>query len=194
MTFSTRISKSHNKTKTTWNIINELLGKHHSFNDVQQLTVEGAHYTNQQHIAEVFNKYFSTIIDITNSSKPVTSSTHTSPSYNYLRHAEGNHYPTMVNETFSTNEIISIIKSLKPKNSFGYNEISPKILKISANYISSPLTYIYNKAISKGVFPDKLKYSIVTPIFKKGNNSDPANYRPISLLTSFAKVLERAMY
>ena len=100
----------------------------------------------------------------------------------------------MVIKTFSTNEIISIIKSLKPKNSFGYDEISPKILKISANYISSPLTYIYDKAISKGVFPDRLKYSIVTPIFKKGNNSDPANYRPISLLTSFAKVLERAMY
>ena len=100
----------------------------------------------------------------------------------------------MVIKTFPTNEIISIIKSLKPKNSFGYDEISPKILKISANYISSPLTYIYNKAISKGVFPGRLKYSIVTPIFKKGNNSDPANYRPISLLTSFAKVLERAMY
>jgi hypothetical protein len=39
-----------------------------------------------------------------------------------------------------------------------------------------------------------LKYSIVTPIFKKSNNSDPANYRPISVLTSFAKVLETAMY
>ena len=72
--------------------------------------------------------------------------------------------------------------------------ISPKILKISANYISSPLTYICNRAISTGVFPDRMKYSIVTPIFKKGNNSDPANYRPISVLTSFAKVLETALY
>ena len=56
------------------------------------------------------------------------------------------------------------------------------------------LTYICNKAISAGVFPDRLKYSIVIPIFKKGNNSDPANYRPISVLTSFAKVLEMALY
>jgi hypothetical protein len=39
-----------------------------------------------------------------------------------------------------------------------------------------------------------MKYSIVTPIFKKGNNSDPANYRPISVITSFAKVLETALY
>jgi len=98
----------------------------------------------------------------------------------------------MVFKSFSTKEIISIINSLKTKNSFGYDEISPKILKIRANYISSPLTHICNKAISAGVFPDR--YSIVIPIFKKGNNSDPANYRPISVLTSFAKVLETALY
>jgi hypothetical protein len=100
----------------------------------------------------------------------------------------------MVFKTFSTNEIISIIKSLKTKNSFGYDKISPKILKISANYMSSPLTNICNRAISTGVLPDRLNYSIVTPIVKKGNNSDPTNYRPISVLTSFAKVLETAMY
>jgi len=194
MTFSTRISKSHNKTKTTWNIINELLGKQNSFNDIHQLTVEGTHYPNQQHIAEEFNKYFSTIVDTINNNKRVTPNINTSSSYNYLQQVEGNHCSPMVFKSFSTNEIISIIKSLKTKNSFGYDEISPRILKASANYISSPLTYICNRAISAGVFPDRLKYSIVTPIFKKGNNSDPANYRPISVLTSFAKVLETALY
>jgi len=48
--------------------------------------------------------------------------------------------------------------------------------------------------MSSGNFPDRLKYSIVVPFFKKGNITDPANYRPISLLTSLAKVLEMAMY
>ena len=183
LTFSTRISKSNNKTKTTWNIINELLGIHYSLNDVHQLTVEGTHYTNQQHIAEEFNKYFSTVVDIINSNKLVSPSINTSSPYNNLYHIEGNHYSPMIFKTFSTNEIISIIKSLKTKNSFGYDEISPKILKISANYISSPLPYICNKAISTGVFPDRLKYSLVTPIFRKGNNCEPASYRPILILT-----------
>ena len=49
-------------------------------------------------------------------------------------------------------------------------------------------------AILAGDFPDRLKYSLVSPIYKKGSNSDPANYRPISVLTSFAKVLEMALY
>jgi hypothetical protein len=153
MTFSTRISKSQNKTKTTQNITNELLGKQHSPNDVHHLTVEGTIYSNQQHIAKEFNKYFSTIVDTINSNKQVTSSNNTSPPYNNLQQVEGNHYSPMVFKSFSTKEIISIIKSLKTKNSFGYDEISPKLLKVSANYISSPLTYICNKAISAGVFP-----------------------------------------
>jgi hypothetical protein len=194
MNFSTRISKSYNKTRTTWNIINELLGKQHSLNDVQQLIVEGTHFTNQQLIAKEFNKYFSSIVDTINSNNPVTPSINTSAPYIYLQQFEGNHYSPMVFKSFSTKEIIPIINSNKTKNSFGYDEISPKILKISANYISSPLTYICNKAISAGVFPDRMKYSIVTPIFKKGNKSDPVNYRPISVLTSFAKVLETALF
>jgi len=48
--------------------------------------------------------------------------------------------------------------------------------------------------MSLGNFPDGLKYSIVVPFFKKGNITDPANYRPISMLTSLVKVLEMAMY
>jgi len=43
-------------------------------------------------------------------------------------------------------------------------------------------------------FPDRLKYSIIKPMYKKGDKSDPSNYRPISMLTSFSKVLEKALY
>ena len=64
-----------------------------------------------------------------------------------------------------------------------------KLLKISATYICSPLTYILS-----GTFPDRMKYSIVKPIFKKGNKMNPTNYRPISLLTSFSKVFEKALF
>jgi hypothetical protein len=136
----------------------------------------------------------STGIFLTNSNKLVISSDNSSLPYTYLQLEEDNLYSPMVFRSFSTNEIISIIKSLKMKNSFGYDEISPRILKLGANYIASPITYICNKVISTGTFPDRMKYSIVIPIFKKGNKSDPANYRPISMLASFAKVLETALY
>jgi hypothetical protein len=94
----------------------------------------------------------------------------------------------------STYEIQNIIQSLKTKNSYGFDEISVKILKLRLPFFVSPLTYICNKSLSLGVFPDRLKYSIVKPIYKNGDKLMMSNYRPISLLTSFSKVLEKLIY
>jgi hypothetical protein len=59
----------------------------------------------------------------------------------------------MVFKPFSAQEIVSIIKSLKTKDSSGYDEISTNLLKINASYISSPLTCMCNNSISTGIFP-----------------------------------------
>jgi hypothetical protein len=46
----------------------------------------------------------------------------------------------------------------------------------------------------RGIFPDRMKFSIIKPIYKKGNKMKPTNYRPISLLTSFLNVFEKTLY
>jgi len=76
------------------------------------------------------------------------------------------HSQTKLQNT-TTYKIKKIINSLKSKTSHGYDEISDKILKASAPCILSPLTYIFNKVLSSGIFPDRLKYSEVQPLFKK---------------------------
>jgi hypothetical protein len=60
--------------------------------------------------------------------------------------------------------------------------------------ISKPLSYICNKSIQTGVFPDRLKYAIVKPLFKNGGRSNISNCRPISLLLVFSKILEKIMF
>jgi hypothetical protein len=85
----------------------------------------------------------------------------------------------------TTQEIAKIIKSLQTKDSSGYDEISNRIIKLSAPFIISPLTRICSVILDTGVFPDRLKFAIVKPCFKKGNTQEISNYRPISLLTSF---------
>jgi hypothetical protein len=90
-------------------------------------------------------------------------------------------------------EIEQIIKSLKTKNSHGYNKILTKILKISSPFISSPLNYICNKILFWGVCPDRLKYAVIKPLHKNGDRCDVSNYRPVSLLTSFSKMFEMVM-
>ena len=72
--------------------------------------------------------------------------------------------------------------------------ISPKILKISERAITPVLTNIFNRSFQEGVFPTKLKYAKIVPIFKGGSKLDVSNYRPISLLPIISKVLERLMY
>jgi len=100
--------------------------------------------------------------------------------------------PSSVIKTFSTKEITSIIKALKTKKSHGFDEICMKILKISAVFICTPLTYICNTSILSGTFPDHMKFSVIKPIFKKGNKMNLTNYRPISLLNFFyQKCLKR---
>jgi len=83
---------------------------------------------------------------------------------------------------------------MKTKDSHGYDEISTRLMKMSAPYIVSPLTYITNKILSTGIFPDRLNYSEVKPLYKDGNALDFSNYRPISLLTSFSKVIEKILH
>jgi hypothetical protein len=75
---------------------------------------------------------------------------------------------SLVFKTFSTKEINSVMKSLKTKNFHGYDETFTNLLKDSATYIYLPLTYICNKFILSGNFPDHLKFSFIKPIYKKG--------------------------
>ena len=94
----------------------------------------------------------------------------------------------------TTHEIDKIIPSLKCKDSHGYDEISTRILKISVPYVLSPLTSIFNKILSTGVFSDRLKFSEVRPLYKTGDKTEFSNYRPISLLTSFSKIIEKIIF
>ena len=155
--------------------------------------IDTKHFIDQQDIADTLNTYFSSIIDkiIVNNINNKTDRDNFPTFHHYLEQNYSYPPPPLVIKTFSTKEITSIIKSLKTKNTYSYDEISTKVLKIRATYICSPLTYICNKSVLSGKFPDHMKFSTVKPIYKKGDKTNPANYRPISLLTSSQKSLKR---
>ena len=83
---------------------------------------------------------------------------------------------------------ISLIPNGK---SHGLYSCPTKILKYSANVISSTLAQIINLSISTGVYPKKLKMAKIIPIFKADDNTDANNYRPISLLSNFNRIFEK---
>jgi hemolysin-activating ACP:hemolysin acyltransferase len=90
-------------------------------------------------------------------------------SLQYLKMCNNNPFDNITWKYVSTQEVERVISSLKNSNSAGYDEITTQLLKLSIPYIISPLTYIRNSALNTGVFPNRLKYAIVTPIHKKGD-------------------------
>jgi hypothetical protein len=65
------------------------------------------------------------------------------------------------------------------------------MIKFIGVEIATPLSHIFNLSLSTGIFPSKLKQCRVVPIFKTGDQLECDNYRPISLLSSISKVLEK---
>jgi len=94
----------------------------------------------------------------------------------------------------STYEIEKVAKSLKIKESHGYDEIPTKVIKQSVSYISLPLAHICKLMLRSGTFPTRLKFAEIKPIYKKGERMDISNYRPISLLPSFSKIFEKIIF
>jgi len=78
---------------------------------------------------------------------------------NYLYQVFTSQFPSIKLTSVTSKEVREIIKSLKWKNSHGYDEIAMEILKISLPFIVSPCTYICNRMLSTGIFPTRLKYS-----------------------------------
>ena len=106
-------------------------------------------------IANAFNTYFTSVADnlLTKNFSETDTTTNDDP-MSYLRqHFKYCHSQIKLKNT-TAYEINKIINSVKSKTSHGYDEISDKILKASAPFILSPLTCIFNKVLSSGIFPD----------------------------------------
>ena len=92
------------------------------------------------------------------------------------------------------NEIHKIVTSLKTKNSSGHDGFSTKFIKHIITSISEPLTLIANKSMEEGLVPTDMKLAKVVPIFKSKDSKLFNNYRPISLLPSISKIMEKIMH
>ena len=84
--------------------------------------------------------------------------------------------------------------SLKLNGSSGCDEVSFNVVKKYFESLCKPLLHIFNVSLQNGTFPDKLKIARVTLLFKNGSDSDLGNYRPISVLPCFSKILEKIRY
>ena len=186
--YSEKISKYKHDAKKTWSIMKELIGKIKlkSLNLPRRITVNEVGIFDKCKIANEFNAFFTNIGSKLASKIPNASTTFES----YINKPDS----IMKTKQLSMNELKDAFFSLKINKSPVYDDISFNVVKKCFSSLCEPLKYLFNLSIEKGIFPDDLKIAKVTPIYKADDKSDLSNYRPISVLSCFSKILERIMY
>ena len=94
---------------------------------------------------------------------------------------------------FTRDDIIEALKELDPYAAAPEDEIPARILTSCKEQLADPLTLFWSKSFNTGHIPEALKTQYITPIFKKGDRTDPANYRPVSLTSHVMKTFERVL-
>ena len=91
-------------------------------------------------------------------------------------------------------EVCRIVEKMKAKFSCGIDGLSNNFVKKIISSINVPLSIVLNKSLNEGIFPNAMKVAKVCALYKNGNLFVKDNYRPISLLPVFSKILERHVY
>ena len=185
--FSNQIENEKRNIKNTWKILNNALNKNQYKPCNTEFNLDGRIINNPSEVSDHFNDFFINVGPNQASQIP-NNDIHFSTYMNNYNESSMFFSPT------TEEEVIRLIKNLDAKKSTGHDNISILIIKKLANELSIPLTYIFNLSLSSGIVPDQLKIARVVPIHKKESKDVFSNYRPISVLPGFSKILERLVF
>ena len=177
-------------TRKLWNMVNTIISKHNDkSNSTEYLKVGNVEIYNAKEIANQFGKYFSTVgEDYANKVPSPKKSSH-----HYTQKIPRNSSTIFLTPT-SITEIENLIRFLPNKSSSGHDDITNILLKKLAPNISTPLSIVFNKSLKEGSFPNTMKLADVVPLYKSKEKYYTTNYRPISLLLTTSKLLEKILY
>ena len=131
--------------------------------------------------AELLNKYFTSISAVNDENVAL-------PAFEYKCQNR------LSNITCTAHEFATLIELLNPNKATGPDGINNKMLKAVAKEVAVPLSILFNRSFREGKFANIYKYSNVIPLPQKGDNSDPSNFRPVSLLSNVGKLQERIVF
>jgi hypothetical protein len=184
--YSENLNRNIHNSKRTWQLLKEAANLNKTCSKIEKiLDNNGTLLTDPVDIANEFNDFFTEIgVKISESVQE--------------SNAKPEDFMPVINNLIELDlggtgqvHICDIIKSLQPKNSCDIDGISTKLLKLLSTELSWPLAHIFGLSLRTGVFPKKLKYSRTVPIYKSGNHELCDNYRPIALLSTLSKILEK---
>ena len=186
--YSDYFEEHNNNIKKTWSGIRDIVNiKNSTTHKISQINVNGVVIDNPKEISNNFNDFFVQVGPNTEANIPLTQNV--TPE-KFLK--DRNNLDFIIAHV-SEDEVLEIINKLENKST-GPSSIPLKLLKLISDLIIIPLCNLINKSFSSGIFPDLLKIVKVIPIHKGGSTQDMNNYRPISLLSIFDKIIEKLMH
>ena len=175
-------------THATWKILNEVLNRKKSKPQVNTVfRSDNLEISDPVEVANRFSSYFSSI-------GPNLARKIQSPSCSHKDFLSGAFRESIFFNPTTKDEISTIAQSFASGKAAGYDNIPMSIIKESIQIISEPLDHIINLSIAYGIVPDQMKIARVVPLFKADDPSLFTNYRPVLILPSFSKFLERIIY
>ena len=154
---------------------------------IQKLLVNNQETTEGRDIANGLNDYFCNVGKNIQDNLPTVNG-------NFRDYLKNRIQQTFFLSPVTLQEIFKELVHMNPRKSAGPDDFTPRLLKSAAMHLCKPLFILYNKSIADASFPDIWKLAKVIPLFKKQSRHLPENYRPISLLNCFGKILERLIY
>ena len=167
--------------------------------------------TDSDEVVNVFNNYYINIVETTSGKVPSDIRKTMPPGalptdiideilIEYANHPsiEAIRETKIDNETFTFKEVgvdqvYKLLQTIDHTKSTGEDKIPPKYVKASANLLAEPITRVINRSIKECYFPNKAKVASVLPLFKSLERILKKNYRPVSVLSTFLKVMERVI-
>ena len=185
--YSAQFQATSNDIKGIWKVIKNVFKSKKKNESVKNVKIDGRVEENKNIIVEKFNDYFCNIGPNLSRAVPTCKQTYD----NFLRDPNNNSlfFLPVVEE-----ELLTLVYSLKKGKSPGYDIINNDLIQQIILGILQPLTHVFNLSMLNGIVPSSMKIAKVVPVFKKGDPQSLTNYRPISLLTSFSKILEKIIY
>ena len=178
----TRFTKD---SKKTWSVIREVIGSCKQKDQLPNFFLKNGNIIKDTlEIANGFNTFFAGI-------GPKLASEIEPSEINFETFLTNRNPSSFKFSRISEMDIFRICRQLKPKLSSGADFISTKLLKEIVPIIITPLHYLINLSLETGFVPKDFKIAKIVPIFREGDCHDFNNYRPISLLNSFSKLMEK---
>ena len=179
---------NNNNIKKTWEGIRSIININKSkLPHVSHINVKGKQIDNPKKVAESFNNFFVNVGQNTEKNIP------SNPKIKPEKYLNNRTQLNFIIAHISNEEVLQIITSLQNKST-GPQSIPIRLLKLISDLILIPLCMFIKQSFLTGKYPEALKISKVIPIHKGGATDDLNNYRPISLLSIFDKIMEKLMH